>query len=88
MATPKNQEPVQAHGIENTDDSLEKSLAFETSHSVAIDSYTPEEERRVVRKIDCVVLPLVCDYPRNKRIMLMHIRFQMCLVFFFQYLDK
>jgi hypothetical protein len=73
MATPKNQESVQAHGIENTNNSMEKSLSIEMDHSVAIDSYTPEEERRVVRKIDCVVLLLVIGCPRIRRIMLMYI---------------
>ncbi|RDI85775.1 FACT complex subunit [Venturia inaequalis] len=49
---------------------IESPRSNESGQSTAVASYTPEEEKRVVRKIDRVVLPL------------------MCLVFFFQYLDK
>lgn len=39
---------------------MEKSTPHGLGQSVDLDkSYTPEEERRVVRKIDCIILPMV-----------------------------
>lgn len=61
MATPVNEPPMTAPAVnEKTGRPIEKSMSNKLGQSVAIDSYTPEEERRVVRKIDCVVLPMVC----------------------------
>jgi hypothetical protein len=51
------------------------------------DSYTPEEEKAVLRKIDMVILPFVSD---GIAIKCLHDSqsLQMCFVFFLQYLDK
>lgn len=61
MTTPDNQPPIMTPTVdEKTGSPIEKSTSNELGQGVAIDFYTLEEERRVVRKIDCVVLPLVC----------------------------
>lgn len=40
---------------------MEKSTSHGLGQSVDLDKgYTPEEERSVVRKIDCIILPMVC----------------------------
>jgi hypothetical protein len=51
-------------------------------------SYTAEEEKRVVRKIDCVILPMVSQ--AKLLILSGHSLTEqpMCFVFFCQYLDK
>lgn len=52
------------------------------------DSYTEEEERAVVRKIDLAVLPMVRpSYPLQDTLHTLMDR-QICAVFFLQYLDK
>ncbi|TLD32581.1 major facilitator superfamily transporter [Venturia nashicola] len=71
MATPANQDPIMSSAIdEKPVQPMGNPISNEKGQLEAVGSYTPEEEKRVVRKIDCVILPM------------------MCLVFFFQYLDK
>lgn len=61
MAIPDTQASIMASAVDGKSGyPIEKSASNELGQSVIVDSYTPEEERRVVRKIDCVVLPMVC----------------------------
>lgn len=50
---------------------LEKTSSHEygQSEDAVAHSYTPEEEKRVLRKLDCVILPMVCQvgmFSRNE----------------------
>lgn len=50
---------VQQHLAEPAD-SVDKQLSVEDRGDVVEGTYTPEEERVVLRKIDCTILPMMC----------------------------
>jgi len=80
---------IPRHSMDKSELALEPKVTSALGEQVPLDaSYTAEEERRVVRKIDCVVLPLVNRNIASLPLGLDLTERQMCFVFFCQYLDK